>query len=408
MPSRTPSRRRFLALAGTTGVTALAGCLGFGGDDRPEYSRPSTEGPPPEPDRHVFASDGEWSSEGFDAANTRWDYGGSAPREEPSVRWRRGVGQSGLRAPTVSDGRVYVTETDRLMVVDATSGETEWELAGETPRGKPSVSDGTVYTVADDVLQALDAETGEQRWSRSFDGPLTMPATVQGEYLTVGERETVHVVSAEDGSVNWSRRLVGRVSYPALGAVGASPFVATGTGGVYSLGAGGEVGVHEDLSARFSTPPTLGRDFAYVGDDSGTLYALEPLTGAVEWSADQAAGRHGIAYTDNYVYSVNGSTLRAFDTESGEEYWSFDVGDGTGSPAAVGDTVYVGGDALYALDPADGGGTVRFKMDLGGHVTPDISAGDGVLYVPVVLENGAEVVAVEPGPSESTASSPSE
>jgi len=392
-----PSRRRFLALAGATSAS-LAGCLGLGdGADRPEYTRPSTEGPPPEPDRHVFASDGRWSSLGFDGANTRWDYGGSAPRDGGSVRWRRSVGQLGLRAPTVSDGRVFVTESDRVSAVDAASGETTWVVSGNTPAGEvPTVRDGRVYTVADGDLLALDAATGEQSWSRSFSSPgtPTMPATVTGEELVLGVGEAVRVVSADDGSDVWSRRLRGEVGYPALLA-GRTPLVATESGGVYSLGSRGEVGVYEDFASRFTTAPTVGRDRVFVTDVDGTLRALGDA-GAVEWSNEGATFASPVVYTDAYVYGVAGGELHALDTETGEEHWTFDVGESTTAPAVVGDTLYVGGDRLYALDPTGGGDPVRFAMDLGGDVRPDVSAGDGVLYVPVFLEDGGEIVAVEP------------
>lgn len=391
-----PSRRRVLSLAGTASVTALGGCLGFGSDDRPAYSRPSTEGGPPDPASHVFGSDGQWSSEGFDAANTRWDYGGSAPRDGGTVRWRRGVGRDGLRAPTVCDGRVYLTETDRLMAVDATSGETRWELPGETPPGgRPSVAGDVVYTVADGVLRALDAGTGDRRWSRSFDGPTTMPATLTGERLVVGDGEYVRVLSGSDGSEVWSRRLFGRVNYPATVA-GTAAVVTTGGGGVFALRDGGEGVFQQAVGAEVTAPATLGRDYLFVADEDGTLSALDGATGATEWRAEGATGGDGVAYTDSYVYAVDGATLRAFDTGTGEEHWTFDAGETTGTPSVVGDTLYVGGDRLYALDPTGRGDPVRFSMDLGGPVGPDVSAGDGVLFAPIATGESGEVVAVEP------------
>ena len=391
-----PSRRRVLSLAGTAGVTALGGCLGFGSDDRPTYSRPSTEGGPPDPARHVFGSDGQWSSEGFDAANTRWDYGGSAPRDAGTVRWRRGVEGAGLRAPTVSDGRVFLTEPTRLMAVDAASGETQWTHAGETPTGgRPSIADGVVYTVADGVLRALDAATGDQRWSRSFDGPTTMPATVAGDELVVGDGEFVRVLSAADGSEVWSRRLFGRVNYPAM-VTGAHPVVTTDSGGVYALREGGDGVFQQTVGADVTAPATLGRDRLFVSDEAGTLYALDGTTGATRWQTTEATGGDSVAYTDEYVYTVDGSTVRALDTETGDEHWTFDAGATTGTPSVVGDTLYVGGKRLYAIDPEGRGDPVRFELDLGGRVGPDLSAGDGVLYAPIATEETGEIVAVEP------------
>ncbi|WP_435152219.1 hypothetical protein [Haladaptatus sp. DFWS20] len=65
------SRRRFLALGA---VTAFAGCTATADDPPEPGSNQSTD-----PDRHIYGADGEWSSFGCNASNTRAVADGRAP-----------------------------------------------------------------------------------------------------------------------------------------------------------------------------------------------------------------------------------------------------------------------------------------------------------------------------------------
>ncbi|WP_254535454.1 outer membrane protein assembly factor BamB family protein [Halomarina litorea] len=386
-----PSRRRFLAATGAT-VTTLAGCLGS--DDLPDYTMPDRHGPPPDPGKHVFGSDGRWSSRGFDAANTRWDYAGTGPVDDAAVRWRHPIAQVGRRAPTVSDDRLFLPDGDRLVALDAGDADELWTASGTAPPlGKPLVREGVVYAALGDDLRALDAGTGEVRWSRSFDGPLTAPATVAGRDLVVGDGERVRVLDAETGEERWSRRLFGAVNYPAL-AVADYPVVSTEAGEVCALGHDGRGGWRRSLRTTTTAPVTMGRDHVYVAGDDGTVRALS-FGGKTEWVARGVeAGRFGVAYTDSYVYAIDGDTLHALGSESGDRHWTFDLGATTGAPTVVGHSVYAGGDRLYGHHPEGDG--PRFSLDLGGTVGPDVTFGDGIVYAPVSTGDGAELVAVEP------------
>ncbi|MFC6834941.1 outer membrane protein assembly factor BamB family protein [Halomarina ordinaria] len=386
-----PSRRRFLAHSSALGLGALGGCVDALGSDRPTYTTPGTDGPPPPPEHHAFGSDGQWSSPGFDASNTRWDYRGSAPRDDARVRWRYPV-QEG-RAPTVSNGQVFVSAPGELVVLDAMEGEELWTAPTEPSWvGVPLVRNATAYVPVETDLRALDAVTGEELWSRSADERFTPPATVGGEELVVGNGEYVRALDAETGEERRSRRLYGTVNAPALGTT-RSPTTTTQAGEVYVLERDGTGVWRRTLRASIEAPVTLGRDYAYVTEVDDTLRALDH-GGETVWRAEGVADfRFGVAYTDAYVYAVDGSTLHALDSDSGEEHWAHHLGERAGVPAVVDDTVYVGGDRLHALDPEGTG--ERFSVDLGGRVGPDVSAGDGALYVPVTDDEGTDLVALE-------------
>jgi outer membrane protein assembly factor BamB len=80
------------------------------------------------------------------------------------------------------------------------------------------------------------------------------------------------------------------------------------------------------------------------------------------------------------------------DTESGSATWREPVGDWPQTaPTVARDTVFVGGDALYAFDPTPGGDpaggpALRFEHSFAGRVGPGPVLDDGTLYVAAEVE----------------------
>ncbi|MDG5761432.1 PQQ-binding-like beta-propeller repeat protein [Natronococcus sp. A-GB1] len=94
--------------------------------------------------------------------------------------------------------------------------------------------------------------------------------------------------------------------------------------------------------------------------------------------------------------------MRATDADSGQQRWEFGIGDSSRMAPAVGrETVFVGGDRLWALDPAptgdpSDGPAVRFEREFEGSVGRGPVLDDGVLYVVAdVGDNEVALMALE-------------
>jgi outer membrane protein assembly factor BamB len=273
-------------------------------------------------------------------------------------------------APAVIDGLVFVGSTDgTLHAIDATTGVERWTYAaGHSITGSPIVVDGVVYaatgqsqTLLDDMLFALDERTGERLWTFPIDGALnTSPAFADGLVYVVGgmassAQPTVFAVDAMTGTQRWAFQPEGLNS--------ATPSVANGK--------------------------------VYLGDSTGTFYALDAGTGDVLWKVtieavnftpEQPATLNQGGYTPAaiangtiYVAGHNG-VLYAFNEENGDILWQVESAFGRSSPIIAGNVVYIGSEqnVLLALDGKDGHELWRYETDSPIHSSAAVS--NGVVY----------------------------
>ncbi|ELY53526.1 pyrrolo-quinoline quinone [Natronococcus amylolyticus DSM 10524] len=403
----TPSRRAFLVAAGS-GSALFAGCSQFASDETGEA--PGPREPPesgvdelPDPNSHVHGADGSWSSFGCNAANTRAVGDDEAPVNGISERWRVGVPEIGFAEPIVADGRVYFVGNQGLRVLDADDGTELWTL--EDVEKPPLILEGIAYVSTYEGVSALEADTGDEIWSRELDAPgsVTAPATIRGHGVLCGIGERILELDPEDGSERWRRDLLGQtLDHPAYtGPRGVA--VATEAGMVYVL-YDGVAYARWELPARPSGPPTADKDVVYVPCYDGETYALTTDHDAVSetaWSAETGQVSTGLAVADDLVLAVAGRTLRAIDADSGQQRWEFEIGDSSRTAPAVGrETVFVGGDRLWALDPAPSGDpsdgpAVRFEHEFEGSVGRGPVLDDGVLYVVADVDGEVALLALE-------------
>ncbi|AGB38362.1 outer membrane protein assembly factor BamB family protein [Natronococcus occultus] len=407
----TPSRRAFLAVVGS-GSALLAGCSQFPGDDSGASLEPSE--PPesgvdeaPDPRNDVHGADGSWSSFGCNAANTRAVGDGEAPVDGVSERWRVPVAEVGFTEPIVADERVYFVENRGLRVFDADDGSELWTV--EDVEKPPLLLEGTVYVATYEGVSALDIDTGNEIWSRELDAPgsVTAPAAIGTHTVSCGIGERVVALDPEDGTERWHRDAFGQLlDHPAaLGVRGVA--VATEAGMVDAVGERGVAHDRWELPARPSGPLTADTDTVYVPCDDGETYALAVGDGGdtvskTAWSAETGHVSTGLAVADDVVLAVAGNTLRAIDADSGQRRWEFGVGDSSRTaPIVSRETVFVGGDRLWALDPAptgdpSDGPAVRFEREFEGSVGRGPVLDDGVLYVVAEVDDGeAALLALE-------------
>ncbi|UPV74689.1 PQQ-binding-like beta-propeller repeat protein [Halorussus limi] len=376
-----PSRRTFLA---ALGATTLAGCTATP-NDPPKSGVEEL----PDPDGHAYGANGDWSSFGCNAGNTRAVGDGKAPTDGVTERWRVEVPQLRQHEPIAAGGRVYYL-SDGLRALDAADGSEAWR-APEI-RTLPLVRGETLYAGTTDGVVALDAPTGEPRWKRTLgeDVSVRAPATYAGKRLYVPADETLFALDPETGETDWSRQLFGRLLGSPAVHFGHYVAVASEAGKLFLVGPEGVAAGEWNFPAVPRSPPTADTDAVYVNCRDGRTYGilLENVPRRdVDWATETGWADGGLAVED-HLYANGTDDLRALDTDTGEERWRFDTGDWRHTAPALGrDTLFVGGDALYALDPtpksvplADGP-AVRFERSFHGRVGPGPTLDDGVLYV---------------------------
>ncbi|SEP78959.1 outer membrane protein assembly factor BamB family protein [Natrinema salaciae] len=399
-----PARRSLLTTVAATGSSvALAGCSALSSfrDPDPDEPPPAGGGTLSNPENSATGANGEWSTFGCNAANTRAVGDAAAPVDGLSERWRVEIAQSASRAPVVASGRVYQPDVDTLRVLTADDGSELWTL--EDVREVPLVWNDVAYVSTGDAIRALEADTGDQLWERKFEMPgrVTTPATHGGERLVCGAGERVVALDTDDGTVRWDREVFGQVlDHPAV-FMGHWFVVTTRAGMVYLLNGDGMGGKRWQLPVKPTAPPSADTSSVYVNCRNGTTYALmddgisDPTR---NWTADIGWAERGIAVADGLVLVANNRGLHAVGTESGDHYWEHDVGDGRHTAPAYGrDTVFVGGDRLHALDPTpgdspEGGPAVRFEREFAGRVGPGPVLDDGTIYVVAQVDDETDAL----------------
>ncbi|MFC4543426.1 PQQ-binding-like beta-propeller repeat protein [Halosolutus amylolyticus] len=395
-----PSRRALLASVGAASAT-IAGCSELSR----EVSTPDPDEPPesgvgelPDPGRHVSGANGEWSTFGCNAANTRAIADGEAPVDGVTERWRVEVAQTAYREPIVADDRVYFLDVDTLRVFDADDGTELWTVPDVDT--VPLLWDGVAYVSTHESVRAIDSDNGGILWERSFETPgrATTPATYDGSSLVCGAGEEVVSLDPENGDVQWRRDVFGQVIDHAAIAQGYYWIVATEAGMVYAIDDGGRGWRQWRLPAGPTCPPSIDTDAVYVTCRNGTTYALTmdeqaDAADGIRWSVDTGQAERGIALAEGVVYVATLSgTLHAIDSASGTRYWKYDIGDWQHTAPVLGrDTLFVGGDRLWAVDPTPGddpdrGPALRFDRSFDGRVGPGPVLDDGTLYVVAEVE----------------------
>lgn len=119
--------------------------------------------------------------------------GSCAEDDEPPCLPTWAVELDGARATTpvvarqensLDDATIFTgTDAGTVYAVDATNGETLWTTSvGSTVGAEPALADGRLYVPAGDGLTVLDAATGDIEWEGSLDGLPThfQPAVAGG------------------------------------------------------------------------------------------------------------------------------------------------------------------------------------------------------------------------------------
>ncbi|WP_265110913.1 PQQ-like beta-propeller repeat protein [Halosolutus halophilus] len=381
-----PSRRRVLATTGSLAAAATAGCLDFGADVDPGTDAGT-----------------DWPMPDFDSRATSWARDAAAPREAPSERFRIDL-PSPTDRPVVADRTVFLPTMGGLIALDADDGEERWRYAPSeaVPSvSSPAVHDGSVYVTGEDPgLVALDVADGSVEWTVKSDERMRAPPAPTREWraLYVGDNAGRVIRVTPDGEVEWTTDVYGAVTrLVARGPDGV--FVGTTAGEVHALYDGRGIWRQPVPGKVTALAANEGNDVYVATFGGGTLrLAGGAHAGRSRWHAEDGPTAHrSFALVGTGLFGADGAGLTRQHHRTGKRDWR--LGDDYFSaPAAVGDTVYVGGRGEVAAFKVGGGLGIgsnrvearRWTYGLGNAAGGDLAVADGVLFVPIMGREDTE------------------
>lgn len=386
--------------------------------------------------------DGDVTAVDADSGERRWTTTLSSP-----VRARPAVG---------ADSLALTTESGRLVVLDAASGDVRWEaLDGGVPRAGVAMDDGTLYGSEYGTLYAFDVRTGEERWSYESGDRIASTPSVSDGAVAVGISSSgggLAVLDADSGAERW------RLEFDHASSRGRRPLIVDGVvvssaelgdgngklagfdldtgetvwtwggedapsfgqhprlvgGVVVAVGEYGIAGVDPATGGTvfqkraayagttITRPVPVGDSFAVAGT-SGVVELIDPGDGTSERLGAVGPTVYDLATDGDRVFAgtATGSVV-AVDATSGSREWSDDgLGWVVAQPVVVDGSAYVStvGGGLARVDV--GTGAVDWQVDLG-----DVSwlsapaVDDGRLVVVTVREEAGTVHGIDPATGE--------
>ena len=334
-----------------------------------------------------------------------------------SLQWEfvtgNGTGIAPFSGPALSDGVLYVGTYAQTIftALDAETGATRWIYAGTSFFSDPAVGGGKVYTASlDGNLYAFPTNcvgTCSPTWAVPVGtlGTNSPPTLSKGNIYIGGYDGRVYAFDATDGTQRWSAKVNPPIQDPlnfAPSVSGDRVFV-SGDFGVYAFPVSCTEGCDPLWVARtwFSpaAAPALSDGLVLVADYQGTIYALDAVTGNLQWKGEVTPIPHAIAAAHGVAYVASGNgELVAFATkgcgqaECNPLWTSAPSGFALFTPTIANGVVYVGaldviytqGDVLaYPATCTDGCEPLAI-LELGGANETPIAVAGGRIYATTV------------------------
>ena len=263
-----------------------------------------------------------------------------------------------------ADGTIVLTvETkyDRMIALDAETGDFMWELPGMIKVDSyPTLDlDGNFVVPLEDVgIQNIEPVSGVVNWTANIgDTYYNTPATgANGVIYTMdgGQSDcTLKALDPSDGSVNWDSETLGGHRGMGVTVHPNQSIIAWGDGGLFCFQDDGDsytVLWQQAYTCPFYGSPAIGQDDdIYILDYSDQLRRLDPATGETitftgDWgfgnSSRLAIGADGLIYTNTYLYFENEAYMSCFNPDCTLRWRHFAgqwfMGDGHYSSPAIG------------------------------------------------------------------------
>ena len=255
-------------------------------------------------------------------------------------------------SPVVSDGRLYVIDTDaRVSAYDANSGAKLWsamlDVQGD---GKPSVFGGGVSATSETVfatngvgdVAAFKADTGALVWKKRPAGPLRGAPTISnGNIYVMTQDNQIYALQASDGEAQWNE--AGPVGVSGIFGV-AAPAAAQGT--VIAGYSTGELAAYRYENGRSLWSDTLSRTSMSTSVSTLTDIDADPV---IDRGRVFALGK--------------GGRMASYELVSGQRIWEINIA-GITTPVVSGEWVFVLTDEAKLLCVQRASGKIRWISKL--------------------------------------------
>lgn len=262
--------------------------------------------------------------------------------ETGAERWRLNTSNR-PSSLAIADEHVYAVHDENVSAHRLSTGAEDWRVDVGAPVAGLSPVDGTVYAAtrsqaaeANRVV-ALEADSGERVWSRELETPSVGPPAVGDEALFLGygthagDEHGVAAVDRSDGRILWTVETSGELTDP----------VATSEGAVVAV---------------TTTETTTDPEERYASEQ---LEVLSAEDGEERWSLANVSGPAALA--DGIAY-VGGANVQGLSLAAGDQERFFPSPPRQAQYVTVGEGLLVAwdGDSLYATD---GGQVVHDTAD---------------------------------------------
>ncbi len=301
--------------------------------------------------------------------------------------WEHEVSGPVNSSPAVAGDFVYVgLREGTVLSLDKDTGDVQWDFrTGDAIYSSPSVHQGVLYIGSrDGKVYALDAVTGDERWSYLTGGRITSnPAVNQEVTAVIAQDWYLYLVDHRTGRL--------RLDFP-TSSVNGSPsfhdnllFISDERGVVRAIDwrqsekpfekfarrvrtqlfafgltdsippLKGSVWGFREFGETFIGTPAVANDTVYIGSNSGTLFAIEELTGESRWQINVGApiSTSPSVIGDSVLFGDKSGVLHSVDAITGDPQWQFTADAQISStPVFANGTLYLASRAgsLYAIE----------------------------------------------------------
>ena len=182
-----------------------------------------------------------------------------------------------------------------LYTLEPQSGQELWSFAARAPlRATPLVEQGRIFlSGGDGTLWCLDLQ-GRLLWERPGPAPFLTPAVRNGEGIITLDRDGNLSARHTDGTLLWQKALHETCYYAAPISTKEGLFVATAAGTLWKLDpASGATIWRQDGFGPFYATPLAVKERLFLGDNNGALWAIGAISGNILARLDFAGAIQG-------------------------------------------------------------------------------------------------------------------
>jgi len=232
------------------------------------------------------------------------------------------------------------TTTSTLVAMDLGTRERVWTvpLSDVSHTGVLMLGELAIVGTDDGQITAVDIASGKQSWSVDV-GDHVLAAMAGTEELVLASvrpeaqgSASLVALHVSDGSQAWRFQPTGAVldlGSPSLG--GDLAYVVGSDGSLRAVGVsdGAQRWAARLYTPTAGSPPAVNDAGVFVTDQSGTIYAFDPASGAERWryASNRFAVGGPIVTADMLLQPASDGTVLAVDTSTGHQVWHATVAD---------------------------------------------------------------------------------